>query len=85
MPAMLEVEPEVASKIQARAQERGISVDVYLRELIGAKGNDSESGNSLSSQERVRLLREWASGHITNTPVHSNDATRREDIYGERG
>ena len=28
MPTMLEVEPEVASKIQARARERGVLVDV---------------------------------------------------------
>ena len=65
---MLEVEPEVVSKIQARARERGVSVDVYLRELIDQKGAESERSNGLSSQERVRLLREWASGHSANTP-----------------
>jgi hypothetical protein len=32
MPTMLEVEPEVASKVQARAREPGVSVDVYLPE-----------------------------------------------------
>ncbi|HXM33726.1 MAG TPA: hypothetical protein VN920_00930 [Pyrinomonadaceae bacterium] len=84
MPTMLEVEPEVASKIQARARERGVSVDVYLRELIDQKGTESES-NGLSSQERVRMLREWASGHRANTPLLSDDAISRESIYGERG
>ena len=68
MPIMLEVEPEVASKIQAQARERGVSVDVYLRELIDQKGTESETSNELSSQERIRLLREWASGHSANTP-----------------
>jgi hypothetical protein len=34
---ILEVEPELASKIQARARERGVSVDVHLRELIDGK------------------------------------------------
>ena len=75
----------LALKIQARARACGISVNVYLRELIDQKEIESENSDVISSQERVRLLREWASGHITNTPVHSNDATRREDIYGERG
>jgi hypothetical protein len=84
MPRMLEVEPEVASKIQARARERGVSVDVYLRELIDQKGTESERSNGLSSQERVRLLREWASGH-RNTPLLSEDAISRENIYAERG
>jgi len=84
MPTMLEVEPEVASKIQARARERGVSVDVYLRELIDQKGTESENGNGLSSQERVRLLREWASSHSTNTPLLSDDEINRETIYSER-
>jgi hypothetical protein len=82
---MLEVEPEIASKIQAKARERGVSVDVYLRELIDQKGVESERSNGLGSQERVRLLRAWASGHSTSTPLLSDDAISRESIYGERG
>jgi hypothetical protein len=82
---MLEIDPEVASKIQARARERGVSVDVYLRELIGQKGTESERSNGLSSRERVALLRQWASGHSSNTPLLSDDAMSRENIYAERG
>jgi hypothetical protein len=85
MLTMLEVEPELASKIQARARERGVSVDVYLRELIEQKGTESERSNGLSSQERVRLLREWASVHSTNSPLLSDDAISRKNIYGGRG
>jgi len=85
MTTMLEVEPEVASKIQARARERGVSVNVYLRELIDQKGTESERSNGLGSQERVRLLREWASVHSTNSPLLSDDAISRENIYGGRG
>ena len=82
---MLEVEPEVASKIQAQARERGVPVDVYLRELIDQKATESERRNGLSSQERVHVLREWAAGHRTNTPLLSDDAISRDSIYGERG
>ena len=85
MPTMLEVEPEVASKIQARARERGVSVDVYLRELIDQKGTESKRSDGLSSQERVRMLREWASGHSPNAVRLSDDAISRESIYLERG
>jgi hypothetical protein len=74
MLTMLEVEPELGSKIQARARERGVSVDVYLQELIDQKGTESERSNGLSSQGRVRMLREWASGHSANTPLLSDDA-----------
>jgi hypothetical protein len=79
---MLEVQPGVASKIQAR--ERGVSVDVYLRELIDQKGTEPERSNGLSSQERVRLLREWDSGQRTNTPLLSDDAISRETTYSDR-
>ncbi len=85
MLTMLEVEPDVASKIQVRARERGVSVDVYLRELIDQKGTESEAGNALSSQERVRMLREWASGNSVNTPLLSDDAVSRENTYSDRG
>jgi hypothetical protein len=84
MHTMLEVEPEVASKIQARARERGVSVDVYLRELIEQKETESEKNSGLSSRERVRLLPEWASRH-RNKPLLSEDAISRENIYAERG
>jgi hypothetical protein len=85
MLTILEVEPEVASKIQARARERGVSVDVYLRELSDQKGTESERSNGLSSQERVRMLREWASSHSTNTPLLADEAISSKGIYGERG
>lgn len=78
MPTMLDVETEVAFKIQARVRERGISADVYLRELIDPKETESEGRSDLGSQERVRLLREWASGLSTNTPLLSNNAIRRK-------
>lgn len=84
MPTILEVEPEVASKIQARARERGVSVDVYLLELIDEEGTKSDTSSDLSSQERVRLLREWASSHSNNTPLLSDNAISRESIYRDR-
>ena len=84
MPTPLEVEPELASKIQSRARERGVSVDVYLRELIDEKGTVPEGVKGLSLQERVRSLREWASSHSTNTQLLSDDAISRENTYSDR-
>jgi hypothetical protein len=84
MPTTLEVESEVASEIQARAREHGVSVDVYLRELIDWKRTESELSTGLNSQERVRLLREWAASHTLSTASLSENAIKRENIYGER-
>jgi hypothetical protein len=84
MHTILEVEREVASKIQARARERGVSVDAYLLELIEQETPESKTINRLSSQERVRLLREWASGHSAKAVRLSDYATNRESIYSGR-
>jgi hypothetical protein len=82
---MLEVEPDVASKIQAGARKRGVSIDVYLRELIAEESAESVARNDLDPQERVRFLREWAANHNVNTPGLSDEAISRKSIYGERG
>ena len=84
MLTMLEVEPEVASKIQARARERGVSVDVYLRDLVERKATEPEGRDGLTAQERVRLLQEWVASHSVNTALLSDEAISRESIYGER-
>lgn len=84
MLTMLEVEQELASKIQARARALGVSVDDYLRELVDKKETESKTKAELSSQERVRLLREWASSHNTNTALLSDDAISRNNIYSDR-
>ena len=85
MPTKLEVESEVATKIQARARERGVSVDVYLRDLIDQKTTEPHGRNRLTSQEGVLLLREWAANQSVNTPLLSDEAISRESFYGARG
>ncbi len=84
MSTILEVESDVASKITAQAQARGVSVDAYLRSLIDEEA-DAESRPALSPPEKVRLLREWAAGHGLDTPLLSDEAISRESLYGERG
>jgi hypothetical protein len=37
MPSILEVQPDIAEKIATQAAERGVSVDAYLRLLVGEK------------------------------------------------
>jgi hypothetical protein len=52
MHTMLEVELEVASKIQMRARERGVSVNAYLLESIEQKTPESKTINWLNSEDR---------------------------------
>src|SRR2546423_9502845 len=55
VPRMLEVDPEVALKVQERARARGVSIDEYLLELTAQNAKDTERKKRPSSQERVRL------------------------------
>ncbi len=81
MPIVLEVAPDVASKITARAEARGVSVDEYLRILIEEKEPQAGTQPDLSPQEKVRLLREWAASHSRDTPLLSDYAVSRKGIY----
>ena len=85
MRTMIKVERKAASKIQARAPERGVSVNAYLQELIEEKPLDeSKTINRLNAQERVRKLREWASGYGADAARLSDEAINRECIYSDR-
>lgn len=81
MSSTIEVPPDIAAKIEAQAQARGVPVDVYLRMLI----EEQEGKKILSPQEKARLWREWAASHSHNTPLLSDEAISRESIYEERG
>ena len=80
----LEVDLEVATRIGSLARERGVPVEVYLRNLIERKTNRRERQADRSSEERVRLLRQWAASHSLKTPILSSDAINRETIYSEQ-
>lgn len=85
MPNILEVQPDIAAKIAAGAQAEGVTVDDYLRSLLEEKAAKEESTKTLSPQEKVRLLREWAASHQSTASSLSDEAISRESIYGERG
>jgi hypothetical protein len=74
-----------ASRRRSSDRKSRRQVFVYLRDLIDQNVTESEGSNGLGSQERVPMLREWASVHSTNSPLLSADAISRENIYGERG
>jgi hypothetical protein len=72
---------EVLKMIQAEADARQLPLDVYLRTLAERVNGAAEPTAELSSQEKVRLFREWAAGLDPNTPVVLDDS--REAIYAD--
>jgi hypothetical protein len=62
----LALEPGVAFKIQARGRERGVSVDVYLPELIGQKELiPKQAMGSIHKSEGACC----ESGHLVTFPI----------------
>ena len=84
MSAILEVEPEIAQKLLALAQSKGVSVDDLLR-AAASKLSLTESKNGMGNSERATAFRVWAAGHPETTPLLSEDAVSRRAIYHGNG
>jgi hypothetical protein len=77
----IELPPDVAAKYAAEASVRGVPLERYVRDRLIAQ---APAPLDMTPQERARALREWAKSHRATPPL-SDDAVRRESIYGERG
>jgi len=60
-------------------------VSVGIEALRARLEERTASGQTLSAEEWMRKVREWALGHPADTPLLSDDAISRELIYSERG
>jgi hypothetical protein len=43
------------------------------------------SGSELNTEQWMREFKTWVHGHATTTPLLSDEAIRRDSIYGARG
>ena len=77
----IELPPDVAAKYAAEASVRGLPLERYVRDRLIAQ---APAPLDMTPRERARALREWAESHRATPPL-SDDAIRRESIYGERG
>lgn len=81
MTLRIDLPPDVVARYAAEAGARGVPVERYVRERLIAQ---SPAPLDTTPQERARSLREWAKSHRATPPL-SDDAIRRENIYGGRG
>jgi hypothetical protein len=69
-------------EILAHAQARGLPLPLLFEQALKRKSHSSKP--SLSAAERVSALRDWAASHPI-TPLLSDEAIRRENLYPDRG
>lgn len=88
-PQNIQIAPEIIQAIIARATERGLTVDEYLRQVLGVNGTlslDSPASvrpfyETASAEEWMREFTKWAEGHGPNTPGLSREDVSRDRMY----
>jgi hypothetical protein len=75
----IEVAPETAELLRAKATARHLSLDEYLHALVTNEEAAGETKPALSPQERARRWDEWTTRHAVRTPTPVDDS--RESIY----
>ena len=84
MAILLELEPEIESRLIAQAAAQGTSVEVLLKTLVEGLLASSSQPTSLtiSPQERAERFVNWARSHSSiKAPPLCDDAISRESIY----
>ncbi|NJR17505.1 MAG: hypothetical protein HC785_18510 [Calothrix sp. CSU_2_0] len=84
MAILLELDPEIESRLIAQATAQGISPEILLKTLVeGLLANSSQPAPlKLSSQERAERFVNWAKSHKKITaPSLSDEVISRESIY----
>lgn len=79
-PVLEDVNPETAEMLHTRATAQGLSVDAYLRALLGLGSAENALAN-MSEEDFDALIEEFAKGteHIPPLPLDFS----RDDIYSD--
>jgi hypothetical protein len=79
-PLLEDVTPETAEMLHAHAKTQGLSIDAYLRTLLGL-GSSENALADMSQEEFDALMEEFAQGteHVPPLPPDFS----RDDIYSD--
>ena len=84
MTVTLNLPPAVEQAVLTEAQNKGVSVDELVRDLVVSARPQSEY-QQLPPDEWIRLFHEWVHSHDDITVVLSDEAMSRDSIYEDRG
>jgi hypothetical protein len=70
---------EVEKGLLARAQERGLTLDAYLKALVRKEATLAVA-TPRSGKEKAQAFVAWAKGHRSTTPL-SDEAISRATLY----
>lgn len=81
---------DLEDRIQEQARRAGISTEAWLRQQVERKEAEqyvpsaTSLQDELTPEEWIRQFQEWAESHDRTTPLLSDDAISRENIYPDR-
>ena len=82
MTITLTLKPEVEKGLLARAQDRGLTLDAYLNELVQREAGFA-AGAQQSGKEKAQAFTAWAKSHRP-TELLSEEAISRATMYPDR-
>lgn len=80
----IEVAPQTAAILQAKADAKGVSLDELLLSTFEAPNGKQEERafyETATPEEWVREFTEWAESHGPNTPGLTREDVSRERMY----
>jgi hypothetical protein len=84
----LSIPSDLEAKVKQQASRAGLSVEGWLRQVlereIKATAPLSSLQDELTPEEWVRQFRAWSESHDRTTPLLSDEAISRENIYPDR-
>ena len=92
MTVTLNLPPEKEARLVAAAQAKGLSTDALVREALDRILSESPGPGALprslqdelTPEEWVRQFDAWVDSHDRTTPLLSDEAISRENIYPDR-
>jgi plasmid stability protein len=83
MTLTLNLSADTESALRAQAENRGLSIEAYLEQVLEERMSGSDSPMALSPAEWEQEFEAWADS-FPDTPPLSDDAVSREQLYPDR-
>ena len=79
----LNLDPAVENALSILAQERGVSLSVYIHEVLGHEAARALRPSTTTGEERAAAFLKWADS-FPDVPVLSDDDISRASLYPDR-
>jgi hypothetical protein len=90
MTITIELKPETEKRLAEKAKKKGLPIETFIEVFIedNLKEEQPEKEKpfheTATREEWIAEFDKWVDSHRTDTPLLSDEATRRENIYEDR-